>query len=78
LDFKGQQFRYGSRVPCIVVSPFAKKAHISHQLNSHVSVVKFCTDLFKLSPLHHRATQSNGLSDCFDLAQSPLAPPKLS
>jgi phospholipase C len=77
LDFKGQQFRYGSRVPCIVVSPYAKKAHISHQLNSHVSVIKFCTDIFKLSPLHLRATQSNGLSDCFDFSQAALPPPKL-
>ena len=77
LDFNGQQFRYGSRVPCLVVSPFAKKGHISHQLNSHVSVVKFCTDIFKLQPPNKRATQSNGLSDCFDFAQSPLAPPKL-
>ena len=38
----GTQFRYGSRVPCLVLGPYAKRGHISKSLLSHVSLLKFC------------------------------------
>jgi len=74
-EYQGDPFRYGSRVPCLVLSPYAKPAHISHQLNSHVSIVKFCADTFGLAPLTDRDRLSNGMSDCFDLNQAPLPVP---
>src|SRR5581483_8451074 len=40
----GSQFRYGNRVPCIVVSPFAKPGPISKVQHSHVSIVRFCEE----------------------------------
>jgi phospholipase C len=73
--FDGQQFRFGSRVPCLVVSPFAKPSHVSSQENSHVSLLKFCEDNFGLAPLTERDAESNGMSDCFDFHQSPLSAP---
>jgi phospholipase C len=74
-QFDGQQFRFGSRVPCLVVSPYAKPGHISSQENSHVSILKFCEDTFGLDPLTDRDAQSAGLSDCFNLNQNRLPPP---
>jgi phospholipase C len=74
-EFNGQPFRYGSRVPCLVLSPYAKAGHISHQENSHVSLVRFCEDVFGLQPLTDRDRQSNGMSDCFDFTQHPLSSP---
>jgi phospholipase C len=74
-EFNGEPFRYGSRVPCLVVSPYAKKGHISHQLNSHVSLLKFCETNFGLASLTQRDSSSNGMTDCFDLGQNPLPPP---
>jgi phospholipase C len=76
-EFDGQPFRYGSRVPCLVLSPYAKSGHLSHQLNSHVSLVRFCQENFGLPPLNRRDAGSNGMSDCFDFAQPPLPPPRL-
>ena len=76
-QFDGDPFRYGSRVPCLVLSPYAKRNHVSHQLNSHVSLLKFCEDTFGLEPLTERDRLSNGMSDCFDLTQEPLPPPHL-
>ncbi len=38
----GTQFRYGSRVGCLVLSAYAKSGHISKALHSHVSLLKFC------------------------------------
>jgi phospholipase C len=74
-EFDGQPFRFGSRVPCLALSPYARPAHISHQENSHVSLVRFCETTFGLAPLNQRDAASNGMSDCFDFAQQPLAPP---
>jgi len=74
-EFNGQPFRYGSRVPCLVLSPYAKPAHLSHELNSHVSLLKFCETSFGLPALTQRDGQSNGMRDCFDVAQAPLPPP---
>jgi phospholipase C len=69
-EFDGQPFRYGSRVPCLVVGPYAKPGHLSRQLNSHVSLVKFCEDVFGLDPITDRDAASHGMSDCIDLSQS--------
>jgi len=53
----------------------SSSGHISHQENSHVSLVRFCEATFGLAPLNQRDAASNGMSDCFDFAQQPLAPP---
>jgi phospholipase C len=74
-QFDGQPFRYGSRVPCLVVGPYAKPGYISSQLNSHVSLVKFCTTTFGLDSLTDRDAASNGMSDCIDLTQTPNPSP---
>ena len=75
-EFNGDPFRYGSRVPCLVLSPYAKAGHISHELNSHVSLVRFCQKIFTLPALNGRDGGSNAMSDCFDLTQRPLPPPQ--
>jgi phospholipase C len=73
-EFDGDPFRFGSRVACLVVSPFAKPGFVSHEENSHVSIVRFCETIFGLEPLNERDGGSNGLSDCFDFRQKPLKP----
>jgi phospholipase C len=74
-EFNGQPFRYGSRVPCLVLSPYSKPGHVSKQLNSHVSLVRFCQTVFGLVPLNARDGGSNGMADCFDFKQRPLPAP---
>jgi phospholipase C len=71
----GTQFRYGSRVGCLALSPYSKPAYISHTLHSHVSLVKFCETTFGLAPLNNRDAQADDMGDCFDFAQPPAAPP---
>ncbi|HYM50546.1 MAG TPA: alkaline phosphatase family protein [Candidatus Limnocylindrales bacterium] len=72
----GTQFRYGSRVPCLILSPYAKPGYVSTIQHSHISPVKFCEVTFGLGPLNARDQASDGLEDCFDFAQKPLAPPQ--
>ncbi|HEX9076619.1 MAG TPA: alkaline phosphatase family protein [Anaerolineae bacterium] len=70
----GTQFRYGSRVGCLVLSPYAKRGYISKALHSHVSLVKFCEKTFGLSHLNARDAAADDMSDCFDFAQKPAMP----
>ena len=73
--YNGTQFRYGSRVGCLVLSPFAKSGYISKILHSHVSLLKFCETVFGLGPLNKRDASSDDMSDCFDFTAQPLSPP---
>jgi len=73
--YNGSQFRYGPRVGCIVLSPYAKQAYLSKVFHSHVSVTKFCEKTFGLATLSQRDAQADDLSDCFDLGKTPAPPP---
>jgi phospholipase C len=77
-SYRGTQFRYGSRVGCIVLSPYARKGYISKAQHSHVSLVKFCESTFNLPPLNSRDRASDDMSDCFDFNQVPAQPPPSS
>jgi phospholipase C len=72
----GTQFRYGGRVGCLVLSPYARQGYISKALHSHVSLIKFCENNFGLPSLNKRTSASDGMEDCFDLKQKPLPPPQ--
>lgn len=63
--YEGTQFRYGSRVPCIVISPHAKRGHISHSLYSHVSLLRFCEVMFGLPNFNDRDKNADPMTDCF-------------
>jgi len=74
--YAGSQFRYGNRVPCLVISPYARTA-VNHDFFSHASLVKFCLRLFGLTPWAVPALASGDPSgdlwSCFDFT----APPRL-
>ncbi|HEY6862301.1 MAG TPA: alkaline phosphatase family protein [Burkholderiales bacterium] len=72
----GTQFRYGSRVGCLVLSPYAKSGHVSKAVHSHVSLLRFCEKLFGLPALNTRDAQASDMSDCFDFRRAPAPPPK--
>ncbi len=74
----GSPLRYGFRVPCIVVSPYARSDYVSHETHSFVSLLRFIETVFNLEPLTERDAQASDLLDCFDLAQAPRAPQPLS
>lgn len=76
-EFDGQQFRYGSRVPCLVISPYARKGFVSRTQHSHISLLKFCETLLGVLSINPRLDTADDMSDCFDPAQSPLPPPNL-
>jgi len=75
--YQGSQFRFGPRVPCLIVSPYAKK-DINHTFYSHASVVKFCLRLFGLTawniPALAKGDPAGDLFEAFDF----VAPPRLA
>ena len=71
----GTQFRYGSRVGCLVLSPYAKSGTISTIQHSHVSLLKFCETTLGLASLNARDAAADGMTDCFDFSQKPAPPP---
>ncbi|HEY1869022.1 MAG TPA: alkaline phosphatase family protein [Candidatus Cybelea sp.] len=62
----------GFRVPLLVISPYAKRDHVSHVQYETASVLRFTEDLYGLGSLaaaDRRATSP--ASDCFDFHQKP-------
>ncbi len=51
IDFFGD----GTRIPLVVVSPWAKKGHISHHYSDHASILKFIEKNWELKPLSNRS-----------------------
>jgi phospholipase C len=80
---------YGLRVPGIVISPYAKKGAIDHQVLSHDAYLKFIEDVFlnrqRIDPttdgrpdsrpdVRENAPQLGDLMNDFDFTQPPTAP----
>jgi phospholipase C len=68
-------FGFGPRVPLLIISPWARRGHITHTTLEFSSVLKFIEQRFDLDPLTERDTQANDLIDTFDFddhARSPL------
>jgi phospholipase C len=62
----------GFRVPLLVISPYAKKNHVSHVQYETASVLRFAEDLFGLGQLAAAdARATSPADDCFDFSQKP-------
>jgi phospholipase C len=64
---KGDRWGPGTRIPAIIVSPYAKKGFIDHTAYDTTSILQFLTRRFKLEPLPGVRTQMGDLSNAFDL-----------
>ena len=71
--------RYGFRVPCAVVSPYAKEDYVSHTIYDHTSILKTVEEKWNLPALTRRDANANSLFDMldFDIKPAFLKPPKL-
>ena len=70
----GTPYRYGFRVPCLVISPYARAGFVARPIYSQLSILKFAETLYGLSPLTERDAAAENMLACFDFAQAPLAP----
>ena len=64
-------FGYGFRVPCVVVSPFARTGVVQHQVRSFDSILKFCERIYGLPAMNARDASADDFMDAFDFTQPP-------
>ena len=57
--------RLGFRVPALLLSPYAKRGHVSHRLHDHTSVPAYIAEQFDLDPLSPRQEAAAGFDDAF-------------
>jgi phospholipase C len=67
--------RLGFRVPCLVISPYARRNFIAHGQYDHTSILKMIEWRFGLPPLSVRDGTANNLAEVLDFsAASSTAP----
>ncbi len=67
--------RRGFRTPALLISPFARRAHTSHVLYDHTSVLRMIEWRWGLDPLTVRDATANNLADELDFTQVDPTPP---
>jgi phospholipase C len=68
------QLGLGPRVPLLIISPFARKGHVSHSVYEHSSILKFVETRYGLPPLTARDGAASDMFDSFDFNQEPQPP----
>jgi acid phosphatase len=63
---KGDRWGPGTRIPAIIISPFAKKHFIDHTSYDTTSIIKFITLRYGLEPLPGVRTKAGDLLNAFD------------
>ena len=59
----------GSRVPAIVISPFAKKGFVDHTQYDTTSILKLIEERWSLAPLADRDAKTGDMLTAFDFNQ---------
>ena len=62
----------GSRVPTVIISPYAKRRFVDHTLYETSSILKFIETRWQLAPLSTRDAQANDMTAAFDFTQPPV------
>ncbi len=74
---KGDRWGPGSRVPAIIISPYAKKGFVDHTQYDTTSILKFIENRWELAPLGTRDAAANDLSNAFNFSQGAQTPSQL-
>ncbi len=67
---KVDEYGYGFRVPCLVVSPFSKPGFIDSETYDHTSILKTVENRYGLAPLSTRDKDASDMSNSFDFGQA--------
>lgn len=66
----------GFRVPCLLISPFARRAEVSSVVFDHTSVLRLIEWRWDLAPLTVRDAGANNLADALDFSAPRRAAPQ--
>jgi phospholipase C len=70
-DQPGGYDRYGFRVPCVVVSPYARRDYVSHVVHDHTSILRLVETKWNLGAMTYRDANASNLLDMVDLTAAP-------
>jgi phospholipase C len=71
--------QYGFRVPCAIVSPWARRDYVSHHVFDHASICALVEAKWNLPAMTHRDAKANNMLDMLDLTKPHfLVPPTLA
>jgi phospholipase C len=73
----GRFDRLGVRVPLVVVSPYARRHFVGHDVYDHTSVLRFIEARFNLPALTARDANADPMFGLFDFKKSDLSLPSL-
>jgi phospholipase C len=65
--------RIGFRVPCVIISPMARRGYVAKKRYDHTSVLKMIEWRYGLAPLTERDRDANNLAETLDFAHPHLA-----
>jgi phospholipase C len=71
---KPDAYGCGTRVPALLISPWARRGHIDHRVADTTSILALIEARFGLAPLQLRDAQAYNLIDGLDFGQRPRAP----
>ena len=66
----------GFRVPCLVISPLARRGHVAHDTYDHTSVLKMIEWRWGLAPLSPRDAAARNLAEVLDFTQHDTSAPR--
>jgi phospholipase C len=67
----------GFRVPAVLISPFAQRRFVSHDVFDHASILKLIEQRWNLTPLTQRDAQATSLANAlFQVKQATATPPQ--
>ena len=72
---KGDRWGPGTRIPAIIVSPYAKKGLVDHTQYDTTSILKLIEERWDLAPLGTRDAAANSLTNAFDFSQAVVGAP---
>jgi phospholipase C len=65
------EYGFGTRIPAILVSPWARAGLVDHHVTSTASILKFIETRFGIDPLNHRDRAAYDMMGAFDCDQRP-------
>jgi phospholipase C len=67
----------GFRIPCLLISPYARRGKVAHGVYDHTSILKLVEWRWGLKPLSVRDGAANNLAAALDFSHRNLAAPKI-
>ena len=77
-DVSAEYQQRGFRVPCLLISPYARRGRVAHGTYDHTSILRLLEWRFGLQPLSTRDAQAANIAAALDFSRRNLAAPRIT